>query len=237
MKKVVKLSVMFSMLFCVLVIVLCFMGILSFGYGLGDIFYLFFLLIWLAVIAVFFKMAKKVSFNPNKVISIFIILILIYSNYYIIRLFTVDRGPEFRWNGHISFGASKAASQRGLEQKFERDIAMYDSVISMNPQNAKAYLDKGIFLGESGQRGKAIVEIEKAININPTYVEALNQCGNYCDLNVQYKKAIKYYEKSLQIDSTQGHIRMQLKKVKKQQKGMSSNKGLIHETFIKKILE
>jgi hypothetical protein len=69
-------------------------GVLSFGYGLGDIYYLVLLLI-LFLIIVWIRIKAKGRNVLFITLIMFAILILIA-----LKL-TIWRGPEFKWNGNI----------------------------------------------------------------------------------------------------------------------------------------
>jgi tetratricopeptide (TPR) repeat protein len=60
----------------------------------------------------------------------------------------------------------------------ENAIADADAVIrDLDPKNAKAYFRKGLSLAKLGKNGKAIVELQQAIKLEPSndlYIKELN---------------------------------------------------------------
>lgn len=141
-------------------------------------------------------------------------MILIFSNYYIIRLFTVDRGSEFKWDGHVFLASAKAEHRRNRQLKFKETIDKYDSIIKVNPKNSKVHFDKGLLLRHAGQYEKSIEEYKKAIILNPKYFDALYECADSYSSIHQYEKAIEYYERAIKVDSSQERVRTIIKNLK-----------------------
>ena len=87
-----------------------------------------------------------------------------------------------------------------VTQQYEKAIAFYDEAISVNPNYALAYSNKGISLDELGRKADAIKCYDRAITINPRFVDAyvnkgtvLNEMGNNID-------SIKCYDQSIKIN-------------------------------------
>lgn len=63
-------------------------------------------------------------------------------------------------------------------EKHDNSIADADVVINtLDPKNAKAYFRKGLSLAKMGKNGKAIVELQQAVKLDPLndlYMKELN---------------------------------------------------------------
>ena len=108
MNSFTRLTLGLAAIFFILVVVLSFSGSLTFGHGLGDLAYILPLIFWTLAIGAIYKFTKKVDFNSNKLISVLIVFVLLFSVYYTVRQFTVDRGSEFKWDGHVFLSSAKA---------------------------------------------------------------------------------------------------------------------------------
>jgi len=114
MNWIVKILFGVSTLFLMIVIILILVGKLTFGYGLGDIFYLIILVFVTLVISITFFLTMKFDFNKNKILSGFIAILLILVIYIYARLLTVDRGAEYKWDGHIFLSYSSKRNELKL---------------------------------------------------------------------------------------------------------------------------
>lgn len=82
-----------------LILLLIFQGKVTFGHGLGDLFYVMFLVIvaFLYIIIIYKNLKKKI--NPLLIYSIAPIIIIIL---FTLKM-TIYRGIEYPWNGKIFF--------------------------------------------------------------------------------------------------------------------------------------
>lgn len=101
MKLLTQLILGISGLLAMLVIALAFLGKLAFGYGLGDMFYLMGIMLWLLFLIVLYLFSRKFDLLSNKLWFIFLTSIILLFSYIIVASFTINRGSEARWNGHI----------------------------------------------------------------------------------------------------------------------------------------
>lgn len=88
----------------------------------------------------------------------------------------------------------------------------FNEALEMNPRDANAYCERGWHLGERGQHAWAIADFTKALEIDPTYVDAYRCRGNvYWSLGQydqglsdwslrQYDHALSDYNKALEIN-------------------------------------
>lgn len=214
MNNFIKLTIVFSSVFFILVIVLSFSGALTFGHGLGDLVYTVSLIFWTLTIGAVYKFAKRRDFTSNKTFAILIFSVLLLSIYFTTRQFTVDRGSEFKWDGHILLSSAKADHREQQEKIFKISLHHLDSLTTANPKDFESYFKKGILWRHSGMWRKSIDEYEKAIKINPNYFEAYNECAySYSSLE-NYKKAIELYQKASDIDTTNQKLKTIIKNLK-----------------------
>src|SRR5687768_1783227 len=101
MNKGIRLSIVASTVLYILIILLTFSGYLTFGHGLGDLANLFLMFLWTICIRVFYRFVRNTDFNVNKLSGVIIIIVLICSIIYILIQLTINRGPEYIWDGHI----------------------------------------------------------------------------------------------------------------------------------------
>jgi tetratricopeptide (TPR) repeat protein len=67
-------------------------------------------------------------------------------------------------------------------------------------KDAKFYNNRGIAYGEKGQYDQAILDLNKAIEINPRYDKAYNNRGIVYRLKGQYGQAISDFNKAIEIN-------------------------------------
>ncbi len=94
MKKKYNYSIWIFNVIYLLLIILTFNGLLSFGHGLGDIYYILQMLVILLLNSV--TLIK----SNNVIKKIFLLLNLIIIMYFLINL-TINRGSEQPWNGKL----------------------------------------------------------------------------------------------------------------------------------------
>lgn len=76
-------------------------GIITFGYGLGDLAPTFLHCLWLLILIISLIVIVKKRLNLENKLTIFFSLILFLSIFLSIKAFTFDRGPEHPWNGKV----------------------------------------------------------------------------------------------------------------------------------------
>jgi len=206
MNKLAKIFLIVSISFFSLIILLILVGKLSFGYGLGDVFYLIYLILWLGIQIAIFLLIKKNIINVEIVIIVFICFALCISIYFTIRKLTIDRGFENRWNGKIFIESFKEHERKESEQ-VSCEIKKYDSIINLNPSDYKTITEKGILLRHNGYTKEAIIEFEKAQKINNNYFDAYDECGMVYSQIQNYNKAVSNYENALRIDTANQQVK------------------------------
>lgn len=207
MNNLTRLTLGIVAIFFILVIVLMFSGSLTFGYGLGDLFYLMTVGVWTLVIGAIYKFTKKVDFSKQKEFAILIVGVMLFSVYYTARLFTVDRGAEFKWDGHILLSSAIADHKRQAKLEYENELHRLDSLIIINPSDFKSLYNKGLLLRHNGEWENSIAEYKKAIKVNPNYFDAYFECAySYSNIK-QYENAVEFYQKASNIDTANNRVK------------------------------
>jgi len=204
-------------IFLIAVIALTFFGELTFGYGLGDLFYLMFSGVALLIVTVIYFATKRLDFNKKKLFGGLISIGLLLTVYIFGRLVTVDRGSEYKWDGYVFLSNSYADRERKEIEQYQKKLTRLDNLILKNPNDYKVFYDKGIHLRKSGDWEKSIVEFEKSIKIKPTF-EAYYECAySYSNIG-QYKTSVDLYQKAANLDTTNTEVRQRIKNLKEYHK-------------------
>ena len=113
----------------------------------------------------------------------------------------------------------------------EEALEMYDSVIDLDPDNAMAYLGKGLCyamslldniptreiwdreLDEQEMIDNAMEFLEQAAELDPELTEAYNAMGRLFAIIAQEEDAVDMFKQSLQVDSTQLDVLEDLKEI------------------------
>ncbi len=96
-----KLPLIFTILFLIIEIILLLNGVLTFGYGLGDLFYLFvdIFFIVILIVCLLIIIIKKIQLKTITRLIFYSIIFLFLA--YNIYSFTIGRGVESPWNGKV----------------------------------------------------------------------------------------------------------------------------------------
>ncbi len=84
--------------------------------------------------------------------------------------------------------------------QLDLQIASDDSVISYQPTNTFAHINKGTALGQQGKYLEAVTEFETALTINPNEISAYKDLGVAYGFLKQYPKAIANLNKAATMD-------------------------------------
>ena len=79
-------------------------------------------------------------------------------------------------------------------------LANHDTAIRLNPNDAEAYLNRGVAKGKLGQYFAAIIDYDTAIRLNPDSTEAYFRRGNAKALLGQYFAAIIDYDTAIRLN-------------------------------------
>ena len=94
----------------------------------------------------------------------------------------------------------KMAELYHVVTEFEKSAQLVDEVLSLEPKNSEAHFLKGLLMRDAlGDTTRALEWFQKAIDLNPEYIEALDMCG------VLYSAmgnplALAYYNRLLELD-------------------------------------
>jgi len=204
-------------IFLIAVIALTFIGDLTFGYGLGDLFYLMFTGFALLIVTVTYFATKRIDFNKKKLTGGLISIGLVLVMFVFGRLVTVDRGSEYKWDGHIFLSSSYADREKREIEEYQNELTRLDKLIEKNQNDHIAFYDKGLHLRKNGNWEKSIVEFENSIKIKPTF-DAYYECAySYSNIG-QYKTSIDLYQKAADLDTTNTEVRKRIKNLKEHHK-------------------
>lgn len=214
MNKLFKGILLFSICFFVVVILLSFGGMLGFGYGLGDLKYDFYLIILTIGLIIAYFLLKSIDFQNKIGIGIAGITVLFIFITLTMYLFTIGRGPEFKWDGYIFLSSAKLGIEKSEKEKSEVELKILDDSIAKNPSNYNAFFEKGLIFRHNGNWSASIIEYNKAIEINPEFFNAYTECAfNYSYIHDSIN-ALQYYEKAHSLDSSNERIKDIIKNYK-----------------------
>ena len=83
---------------------------------------------------------------------------------------------------------------------YEKAVAAFKKVASINPNYAEAYSNLGLALNRQGKLNEAINSFKKAVSIKPDYAYAFSNMGNALKDRGELNKAIEAYKKSISLN-------------------------------------
>ena len=83
------------------------------------------------------------------------------------------------------------------QDKSYEAIKTYTKAISLKPDYAEAYNNKGNALKEKGEYKLAAESYEKSIDLNPNYIDAIANLGIIWDLMKDFAKSERYFRQAL----------------------------------------
>jgi len=87
----------------------------------------------------------------------------------------------------------------GMVQKYDLAIADFTKAISIDPKNAEAFNNKGMYLSEKGMLDSALIYLNKAIEIKPDSYEAIYNKGNNYAKAGDFTAAITLYNEAIKV--------------------------------------
>lgn len=99
--------------------------------------------------------------------------------------------PEFNFiKGRALHELGKASEAR----------AYYDKSITVNPGNSRAYSNRAILKGSTGDMKGALKDLDMAIRLNPSFPQALSNRGVVNGASGDVKSALRDFERSVRVD-------------------------------------
>ena len=121
-------------------------------------------------------------------------------------------GPGLTQTIDQLFQQGNAAQASGQYAEAER---IFRQVISLNPQDAKAYYNLGNALYAQNKLEEAITAYNQAIALNPQYAKAYNNLGYALQLQGQLEAAIASYETAIRLDPNNTTARNNLREAQR----------------------
>ena len=87
-----------------------------------------------------------------------------------------------------------------MENKLDDAITYYDKVISLDPENANVYNNRGNAYADKSDFGSAIADYSKAIDLDPEDASAYNNRGIAYRYTGDFGAAIEDYSKAIDLD-------------------------------------
>ena len=86
------------------------------------------------------------------------------------------------------------------DKNWEEDLKKWGTQTEENPNDAEAWMNRGIALDELGKKNEALECYDKAININPDYANAWNNKGIVLLALGKKEKALECYKRAIEIN-------------------------------------
>jgi tetratricopeptide (TPR) repeat protein len=109
----------------------------------------------------------------------------------------IKEANEFEAKGA---GTPRSVLVAKIEQRLEPIKKAYEDFLRRNPKHVEARLAYGSFLNETGEEEEAILQWEKAREIDPKEPAAWNNLANVYGHIGPIEKAFEYYEKAIELD-------------------------------------
>src|SRR4051812_11691305 len=102
-------------------------------------------------------------------------------------------------NNNLEDGVRSVSLQARVKQRLEPVRKGYENFLNRYPNHARARLAFGGFLSDIHEEEEAVVQWEKARELDPKLPAAWNNLANYYGHNGPVSKAFEYYEKAIQL--------------------------------------
>ena len=134
----------------------------------------------------------------------------VYTEY--LKVITMDDAAEKEIDQWLKDGGgysspAAAMSNETLKLRIDQRLApvkdAYKSFISRHPNHADIRLAYGSFLMELGEEDEAVVQMEKARELDPGNPASWNNLANHYGHRSPVRKAFAYYMKAIELDPTE----------------------------------
>lgn len=113
----------------------------------------------------------------------------------------IDRWvKEFNAFNEKGVAGPRAALIAKVEQRMLEVKKMYEDFLAKHPNHIEGRLAYGSFLNEAGEEAEAIIQWEKARELDPNNPSSWNNLANIYSHIGPAKKAFGYYEKAMELD-------------------------------------
>lgn len=92
------------------------------------------------------------------------------------------------------------AHRKAKEEDYLGAISLFTQLIDRDPNSAVDYNNRGLMHFRSGQREKALIDYNKALQINPQLDSVYNNRANYYASAGELAKALNDYEEALDLN-------------------------------------
>ena len=89
-----------------------------------------------------------------------------------------------------------------------------DKILSMDPNNERAYEVKGDLFKTNSQIEEAFIQYSKAVQINPESSSAISSLGDVLKFKGKLNEALQHYKKALSLNVNQPNTLMALMNTK-----------------------
>jgi tetratricopeptide (TPR) repeat protein len=100
----------------------------------------------------------------------------------------------------VGAGTSRAELAKKVTERLNEVKKAYADFIEKHPNHSESRLAYGSFLMDLQQEDEALVQMEKARELDPKNPAAWNNLANYYGHNSPVKKAFAYYERAMELD-------------------------------------
>ena len=100
--------------------------------------------------------------------------------------------------GVVVVGLSLRTIRRNRDYRDE--IALWSNVVACLPDNGRGHFNLGTAYLDTGRIDEAIVELQRAVELQPTFPDARFNLGNAFRINGDVERAVAEYERTLRMD-------------------------------------
>jgi tetratricopeptide (TPR) repeat protein/tRNA A-37 threonylcarbamoyl transferase component Bud32 len=128
---------------------------------------------------------------------------------------SVLRRAQQKYSGDFWINNELARQLAEVTPTQTNDVVLFRSIcVALQPQNAGARLNLGLALGNAGQPEQAIIEFQKALELEPDYADAYSNLGAVlCDDLERYEEAVDACRKAIDLNPKSEHAYYNLSNV------------------------
>ncbi len=119
-------------------------------------------------------------------------------------LLTITPGSALSTSGAVLFQKVEQLLQQGYDavnaRRVEEAESIFRQVIKIDPNNAEAYYNLGIALGQQRKLEEAVANFQQVIKLNPNNAEAYTNLGILLVLQWKLKEGIAKIQQAIEID-------------------------------------